>query len=188
MDGSLAGVARMPIFKYKSEYEFFKNGEVKVTLNGNVREDLDTFLPRLGFEFKSPVPNDNFTYFGMGENENYCDMHHHARMGMYESSAQNEYVNYVMPQEHGNHTRAKLLQMKNGITFRSDGEFEFNVSQYDAEALTKAMHTDELYKNGFTNIRIDYKVSGIGSGSCGPQLMPKYRINEKKINFEFYIM
>lgn len=185
--GALAGVARLPIFKYTAEYEFFKDGEIKVTLNGNVRENLEIFLPRLGFEFTLPCPNDTFTYFGMGEGENYCDMHHHARMGMYESSAENEYVNYVMPQEHGNHTRAKLLKMGSGLTFFTDGEFEFNVSQYTKEALTDAMHTDELYKNGFTNIRIDYKVSGIGSGSCGPQLLEKYQLNEKEVHFKFYI-
>lgn len=186
--GSLAGVARLPIFRYTAEYEFFEKGEVRVTLNGKVRDDLEMFLPRLGFEFTSPVPNDSFTYFGMGEGENYCDMHHHTRMGLYESTAENEYVNYVVPQEHGNHTRAKLLKMGNGLTFCSDGEFEFNVSQYTKEALTDAMHTDELYKNGFTNIRIDYKVSGIGSGSCGPQLLEKYRLNDKEIKFEFYMM
>lgn len=186
--GALAGVARLPIFKYMAEYEFFKDGEIKVTLNGKVRENLEIFLPRLGFEFTSPCPNDSFTYFGMGEGENYCDMHHHVRMGMYKSSAQKEYVNYVMPQEHGNHTRAKLLKMGSGLTFFTDGEFEFNVSQYTKEALTEAMHTDELYKNGFTNIRIDYKVSGIGSGSCGPQILPKYCLTDKEIKFEFFII
>ena len=186
--GALAGVARLPIFKYMAEYEFFKDGEIKVTLNGKVRENLEIFLPRLGFEFTSPCPNDSFTYFGMGEGENYCDMHHHGRMGMYKSSAQKEYVNYVMPQEHGNHTRAKLLKMGSGLTFFTDGEFEFNVSQYTKEALTEAMHTDELYKNGFTNIRIDYKVSGIGSSSCGPQILPKYCLTDKEIKFEFFII
>ena len=185
--GAIGGVARLPIFKYTAEYEFFTDGEVKVTLNGKVRENLVTFLPRLGFEFTLPVSNDSFTYFGMGEGENYCDMYHHARMGMYESTAENEYVNYVMPQEHGNHTRTKLLKMGNGLTFFTENEFEFNVSQYSKEALTDAMHTDELYKNGFTNIRIDYKVSGLGSGSCGPQLLSKYQLNEQKIHFEFYM-
>lgn len=186
--GALAGVGRMPIIKYTAEYEFFEDGEVKVSLNGNVREDLRTFLPRLGFEFELLSTGDNnFTYYGMGEGENYRDMHHHARVGMYESSASNEYVPYVMPQEHGNHTKTKLLKMENGITFRTDGEFEFAVSEYSKEALTDAMHTDELYKNGYVNVRIDYKVSGIGSGSCGPQISDKYRLKEKEISFEFYI-
>lgn len=93
-----------------------------------------------------------------------------------------------MPQEHGNHTKTKLLKMENGITFLTDNEFEFSVSEYTKEALTEAMHTDELYKNGYANVRIDYKVSGIGSGSCGPQISDKYRLKEKEICFEFYII
>ena len=109
-------------------------------------------------------------------------------MGMYKSSADKEYVGYVVPQEHGNHYNAKLLKMANGLTFRTNESFEFNVSSYTSDMLTKAMHTNELEKNGKTNVRVDYAVSGIGSNSCGPELMTKYRVNEKKIEFEFYII
>ena len=69
----------------------------------------------------------------------------------------------------------------------ADDEFEFNVSLYTSDALTKAMHTNELKPNGKTNIRIDYKVSGIGSNSCGPELIEKYRLSEKDISFKFYM-
>ena len=123
----------------------------------------------------------------MGEYENYCDMIQHAKMGMYQSDADSQYVNYVMPQEHGNHTKAKMLRMDRGLSFYTDSEFEFNISSYSSDALTKAMHTDELRSNDKTNIRIDYKVSGIGSNSCGPELIEKYKLNEKSISFEFYI-
>ena len=53
--------------------------------------------------------------------------------------------------------------------------------------LMKAMHIDELKKEDATIIRIDYKDSGIGSNSCGPELMKKYRLDEKEIEFTFYI-
>ena len=80
------------------------------------------------------------------------------------------------------------MKMDGGLTFASNTGFEFNVSSYTSKALTKAMHTDELKKNGCTNIRIDYKVSGIGSASCGPELLEKYRLSEKELDFEFYIL
>ena len=188
VSGALAGVARTPFLKYTTEYEFFADGEIKVKLNGKLKDDLNVYLPRLGFEFVSPAVNDSFTYFGMGEKECYCDMCHHAKVGMYESSAQNEYVNYVMPQEHGNHIGTKLLKMSDGLTFASDGVFEFNVSEYTSYALTEATHTDELKKSDGTNIRIDYKVSGIGSNSCGPELIEKYCLDDPVIDFEFYIL
>ena len=186
--GSLAGISRMPILNFETSYTFFAGGEIKVDVTANVREDTDIYLPRFGFEYTLLSDNDKFTYFGMGEQECYIDMCRHTKVGMYTSDAENQYVNYPMPQEHGNHIHAKYLSMGCGITFVSDGEFEFNVSQYTSDALTRAMHTDELVKNGFTNVRIDAAVSGIGSGSCGPQLMEKYRLDRKNIEYSFYIM
>lgn len=49
-------------------------------------------------------------------------------------------VNYIMPQEHGNHIKTKELKIKNGLTFLTDSEFEFNVSHYSIPSLMKAMH------------------------------------------------
>ena len=188
-EGSLAGVGRIPLLHFTAEYTFYENCEIKVSLKGKVREDLEIFLPRLGFEFSLAKKNDSFTYFGMGDRENYRDMCHHAKVGLYKSSAEKEYVAYVMPQEHGNHTKAKYLEMESGLSFAADAEFEFNVSEYTKEALTLARHTDELKKNDYTNVRIDYKSTGIGSASCGPQdFIPKYCFFDKDIRFEFYIM
>jgi len=186
VSGCLAGMGRMPFFKYNLVFTFYKNGTVNVDLMGNVREDC-IWLPRLGFEFKTPYENDEFMYYGMGEHENYIDMCHHTVVGMFESDADSEYVNYVHPQEHGNHTRAKLLKMKNGLTFRTNNKFDFNVSHYDAYNLTEAKHPHELVKDDSTNIRIDYKVSGVGSNACGSELAEKYRLDEKEIHFNFFI-
>ena len=186
--GSLAGVSRIPFLYHTVTYEFFSKGEIKVTLEAKLRKDLNLFLPRIGFEMSSPLANDGFTYFGMGKSESYCDMMCHAKMGLYRSSAAEEYVPYPMPQEHGNHNCTRMLKMDNGLTFASDIPFEFSVSLYTPEALTNARHTDELYPNGCTNIRIDYKVSGLGSNSCGPELNRKYRMEDNEIKFEFFIL
>ncbi len=187
VNGSAASVARLPFFRYQIEYSFFADGTVRVCLSGDIREDC-FWLPRLGFEFKTLYDNHKFRYFGRGESENYCDMKHHTKIGFYESDADREYVNYIVPQEHGNHIQTKLLEMEKGLTFSSQSGFEFNVSHYSGMGLSKAMHIDELEKEDYTNIRIDYKNSGIGSASCGPDLAEQYRLGEKRIEkFEFYI-
>ena len=62
---------------------------------------------------------------------------------------------------------------------------EINVSDYSVQELYKAKHTDELKKDGKVHLRLDYKVSGIGSNSCGPQLAERYRLKEKEIDFSF---
>ena len=123
----------------------------------------------------------------MGPAESYCDMSRHSKIDWYESNADSEYVPYIMPQEHGNHTKTEVLEMKNGLKFEAETEFDMNVSHYTEEMLDKAKHIDELKKDIGTNVRIDYKNSGIGSNSCGPQLLEKYRLSEKDIHFVFYI-
>lgn len=196
--GSLGGLSRIPYLRYTAGFEFFENGEVKVSLSGDVKKNMpkyaveggkkaDLYLPRLGFEFKTPSEDDGFTYYGYGKDESYCDMHYHANMGMYRSRASEEYVPYPMPQEHGNHYNTRYLKMDTGLEFTTDSAFEINVSQYTAKALEDASHIDEIKKNGFTNVRVDYKSSGIGSASCGGDLLEKYRLNEKSIRFSFII-
>ena len=196
--GSLGGMSRVPYLRYTTSFEFFENGEVKVSLNGDVKKKMpqyyaggnskeDLYLPRVGFEFKTPSEDDGFTYYGYGKGESYCDMHYHANMGMYRSRASEEYVPYPMPQEHGNHYNTRYLKMDTGLEFTTDSAFEINVSQYTAKALEEAKHIDEIKKNGVTNVRVDYKSSGIGSASCGSELIEKYRLNEKKIKFSFII-
>lgn len=184
--GSLSGVSRMPFFKYTASYSFFNDGSIKVNLKGSVREDC-TWLPRLGFEFALPKDDSTFRYYGMGPEENYRDMHHFAKMGMYESNAEAEYVPYIMPQEHGNHFNTKCVQTEGGLCFTADDTFEINVSEYTSDMLTNATHTNELEKADYITLRIDYKNSGIGSGSCGPQLLDKYKLSEKEINFGFTV-
>ena len=49
------------------------------------------------------------------------------------------------------------------------------------------MHTDEIHPFGGTNLRIDYKGSGLGSASCGTTLIKDYELNDKHIEFEFFI-
>ena len=187
VSGSLAGVSRQPFLRYTLDYTFFADGSMKLTLNGNVRENC-IWLPRLGFELKLPYANDKFTYFGRGPLENYSDMKSHLPIGFFDSTADGEYVNYVMPQERGNHTDTKLLELDGALRFEADKPFEFNVSHYSSLNLMRAMHIDELKKEDATIVRIDYKDSGVGSHSCGPMLPEKYQLCEKKIeNFEFYV-
>jgi beta-galactosidase len=53
--------------------------------------------------------------------------------------------------------------------------------------LETAEHTDELCSDGLVHLRIDYKVSGVGSNSCGPALEEKYRLSDEEIKFAFTV-
>lgn len=183
VEGALAPVSRMNVFSYTACYTFYADGQIDVSLSGTF-DTSRTYLPRLGFEFT--VKEKEFAYFGYGPFESYADMHGSSKMGMYESTAEQEYVDYIMPQEHGNHFNTKYLRL-GAYEFTSKQGFECNVSQYSSEELTAKQHNFELVSDGLTHVRIDYKVSGIGSNSCGPQLAERYRMNDKEVSFSFSI-
>ena len=48
-------------------------------------------------------------------------------------------------------------------------------------------HNFELIEEDLTYLNIDYKQSGIGSNSCGPDLDEKYRFNEEEFSYNFYL-
>ena len=183
--GSLAGISRKPVLKHTITYSVYKDGTVDVQLHGNVRPDA-YWLQRLGFEFILPEENSAFTYYGRGPAECYCDMHHAMPVGLYQSTAADEYVPYPMPQEHGNHFATKEIEIGE-LVFRAKKTMEINVSKFSTKAIQKAKHTDELVADGFTHLRIDYKNSGVGSAACGPELAAEFRLAEKEIDFAFTI-
>ncbi len=185
VEASLAGVARKPFFRYVLSVSVDAKGKIFGGLNGTVRENV-VYLPRLGFELTLPGKDMPFRYYGCGPLESYCDLHHGSTVGMYESSAEKEYVPYVRPQEHGNHVDVKLLEIGK-LRVESENPFCCNVSAFSTEAINRAEHTDALISDGKTHLRIDYKVSGIGSNSCGPELMEQYRLSDKQIEFRIVI-
>ena len=123
----------------------------------------------------------------MGPEECYCDMHLHTALGCYASSASEEYVPYVMPQEHGNHFDARALWFERGLQVESAGSFEFQVSRYSADMLAEAAHAGELRPDSRTHLRIDYRDSGLGSNSCGPALRDDYALRDREIDWSFIL-
>ncbi len=185
VSGSLSGVSRVPYLKYEQNYEFFDDGTIKINTRCKIKDEYETYLPRLGYEFKMPVNNSEFTYYGMGPYENYCDMNLHTRYGVYTSTPKNEYVPYPYPQEHGNHFGVKQLSFPTGLQIWAEDKMEINVSMYDAHTIENAKHTDELKPNGYTNVRADYRVTGVGNGYVG--VLPEDSIIEKDIEFTMYV-
>lgn len=89
-------------------------------------------------------------------------------------------------QENGSHYDCSVLQIsgeKNGITAYSEKKFSFNTSIYMQEELTAKKHNFELVPSGYTVCCLDYAQSGIGSNSCGPELLNSYRLHEKEFEF-----
>ncbi|MBR5738433.1 MAG: glycoside hydrolase family 2, partial [Lachnospiraceae bacterium] len=185
LNGVLAGVSRRPVLRFTIRLRGSAEGALNVLLEASVAESA-VWLQRLGFDFTFERKNLPFSYYGMGPEDCYQDECHHGKIGYFQSTAAQEFVPYVVPQDYGNHIAAKELILSNGVRFSAES-FEFAVTEHSAAELTKAAHAGELPEAEYTFVRIDYKDSGVGSASCGPELEERYRLNEKEIRFAFRI-
>jgi beta-galactosidase len=98
---------------------------------------------------------------------------------------------YIMPQENGSHFGTEWALVSNllgmGLLFIGVDDFSFNASHFTPEDLTNARHNYELKPRKETIVHVDYKVSGVGSASCGPELLEKYRLSDSKIHYRLRI-
>ena len=73
------------------------------------------------------------------------------------------------------------------LTVTAKKPFSFNLSRYTQEQFINTRHDYELTESDSTVLCIDYKMSGVGSNSCGPELAEQYRFNEENFKFDFQL-
>ena len=59
---------------------------------------------------------------------------------------------------------------------------------YTQEELERVSHNYELKESDSTVFCMDYAMNGIGSNSCGPDVMDKYRFDEEAFQFQFELI
>jgi beta-galactosidase len=185
---SLGVPAQRPILHAELTYTFAAGAGLTVTSHVRVRDDLNAFLPRFGMRLTMPEGSEQIRYFGYGPHESYEDKRLASRLGDFRTTATENFEHYVRPQENGAHTQCAFATVMSvagqGLFFTGDG-FSFSASHYSPEQLTRTAHDYELIPERETTVIIDYRQSGIGSNSCGPQLAPEYRLAEREFAFTF---
>ena len=71
------------------------------------------------------------------------------------------------------------------VTVTSPEDVSFNLSHYTQEELTAKKHNYELTESPDVVFCFDYKMSGIGSNSCGPELAEPMQLNAETFTFRF---
>jgi beta-galactosidase len=182
---SLAG---QPVAAHRTIYTLFPEGVIKVWHEIITREDLPD-LPRVGVSWALSPELEHLTYFGRGPWENYSDRKASAMVGKYKTTVTDEYVPYIMPQEHGHHTDTRYLTLTDskgrGLEIRAETLFEFNASHFAPEDLFAAHHTHELTPRPEICLTLDIAHRGVGSGSCGPDTRDAYKVLPGKYVFAY---
>ena len=172
-------------------YTIEENGVIHACVSGE-KGVLLPFLPRFGMTFVLSDNRDKITYFGKGPDENYIDMCHAAHLGLFKTTTEQMHIPYLMPQAHGNRTDVRMLSITDGLgrglLFAADEAFEFSASKYSEHAIKMAAHDWDLTGDDRTYLMIDYKNTGVGSGSCGPLTDEKYQLKEDFMSYGFRIL
>ncbi len=164
-----------------------------VDCNGAVTSSMEVVkdsefpdLPRFGLRLFLNKQLEDVTYYGMGPQESYRDKHRASSHGVFKAKVFDMHEDYIRPQENGSHFDCDYVEITNGqfgFTAVSEKSFSFNASVYTQEELEKVDHNYMIERTESTVLCIDYALNGIGSNSCGPVLLDKYRFNDVEFDF-----
>lgn len=185
-NGYLLADAMPPLAKMNIRYEGVRDG-VLVSLKANLSEKLPP-LARFGLVFVLPGDFNRVRYIGRGPGEAYMDRHAASPVGFYDADVRTMNHMYSKPQESGSHCDSKAVFIGNGaweLGIESRQSFSFSASEFSSEDYRP--HAFEMQSGKNIYLSLDYKMSGVGSHSCGPRLAEKYCLTEKEISFFFVL-
>jgi beta-galactosidase len=137
----------------------------------------------------------NVTWYGRGPYENYIDKRASADVGLYQKPIEAFMETYIVPQESGNKTDIRWMQLDNenkaGIVVVADSLLSMNASLYAEANIMGAKHTNKLTKSGQIYLQIDYKQMGVGGNDSWSDVaapLEQYQIPAKNYRYSFYIM
>lgn len=160
-------------------WEWYDHGiEKRFQYSGFIPE----FIPRIGIEMRIPEEMKNIAWYGLGPEENYCDMKSAARMGIYRKTVEEMHEEYAKPQENGHREEVQWLaagDKEESLLICSDRGVGIDVHDYTIESLERARHAGEIRRCDETVLHIDAKHSGLGSNSCGEE---QTYANKTKLN------
>ena len=144
--------------------------------------------PRIGLAFELAPGVGPIEWFGTGPAENYADSRHAARVGRFTADVADLTCTYAVPQESGHRSdlRELVIQGADGSTAdkalmltaspvagRLPG---FSLRAHDEHEVTAAGHPHELPASRATHLFLDAAQHGLGSRSCGPDVLPAHHL------------
>ncbi|MEN7547990.1 glycoside hydrolase family 2 TIM barrel-domain containing protein [Rapidithrix thailandica] len=179
---------------YRTQYTVFGSGDVLVENHFTPGSDSLPELPRFGMTMTLPAEFNQLEWLGRGPHESYWDRKTGAAIGKYQGPVNEQYHNYVRPQETGNKTdvRWAALTSKEGIGLLAVGEPLLEVSAYPFpmldldRVLGPQRHSIDIKPKDLTTFNLDYKQMGVGGdNSWGAKTHPEYTLYPQEYSYSF---
>ena len=155
----------------------------------NVPDALDD-LGRVGITFQLKPGFDRTRWFGRGQLENYPDRNRGAMVGTWESGI--DAAPYLVPQEFGLRTDCRwfeFVKSGSGEAVRLDvlqpTVMHVSATRFTAHDLFAAGHETDIKPRKTLVVHVDVAHRGIGTASCGPDILEQYRVPTGKHAFSY---
>ncbi|SER90590.1 evolved beta-galactosidase subunit alpha [Gracilibacillus ureilyticus] len=173
-------------------YQIFSSGDIVINTEGSFHGNIPETLPRIGLQLKIPDKMNQVTWSGRGPGEAYFDSKQASRFGIWKRTVEEMYTPYAYPQEFGNRHQVKWASLYEesgtGLMVIGAPVFDFSAHPFDMRNLDHAKHTYELLEDGCITLNLDYKQHGIGSASCGPDVLEKYQLKTEDFRFSIRLV
>ena len=189
--GSVEVVHSAPgLVTHRHRYRLLDSGELVVE---NVVELSPALrdVPRIGVGLALRPGLERVAWYGRGPWESYSDRLASTVVARFESTVADEYVPYILPQEHGHHVDTRWLSLTDGTGFGLEVEgrptIGFSASHFTAGDLFAARHTTDLVARRQVFLSLDHAQRGLGTSACGPDTLPQYRLLEPSYRFGYVL-
>ena len=146
-------------------------------------------LPRLGTRMALPAALGRLEWFGLGPGEAYADSRAAVRVGRFALAVDDLRTDYVMPQENGNRSQVRWAELtgEDGRGLRVEGRphVELTARRWTSEDLDAARHASDLVARDRVWLNVDLAQHGLGSGACGPAVLPQHRLEARPASYAF---
>ncbi|MCM1067816.1 MAG: DUF4981 domain-containing protein [Muribaculaceae bacterium] len=144
-------------------------------------------LPRVGLTYRTPAELARSVAFLGREGETYVDRNTAGRIGRHTITPESDFHRYIVPQSSGNHTDVRSVDFNDGLlAVSAAAPFQFSAVPYSDANIQAAKHLCDLTDDGLVTVHLDAEQTGVGTATCGPDVLPKYRIAIRPIDFTFY--
>ena len=150
-------------------------------------------LARVGVTFTLPPGFTRMRWFGRGPLENYPDRNRGALLGTWESEL--DRPPYLVPQEFGLRTDCRWVELSDPRTGRAltiivlePVALHVSATHFTAGDLYAAAHETDLRPRRETVVHLDVVHRGVGTASCGPDTLPRYRVPVGEHRFAYRLV
>lgn len=182
---------------YKVDYLILNNGDIQVTASLDKSAKNLPELPRFGMRITLPGAYENLEYYGRGPWENYADRNTASFLGTYRDKVANQFVwEYIRPQECGNKTDARWIQLSDGqriFTVTGAQPLSFSALNVTPESIDPgpvkvATHTTDVHPEDKVYLHLDMAQRGVGGdNSWGALPHAPYLLNAPTYSYSFTI-